>query len=1004
MKTSLDLTGYASPEELLQSPPASWKLERPSDYYIVDSYGFPLEAKTLFRSRIRLLKSSAFFLAPKSQAFTLRGDLTFTTDESGDIPKVRTGSLPSLINWLTNPVFTGTEFLDGFLLSYKTFGLSSLQLLKLLIQRFEENDPLMTDAHLPEAIFSVAAKTARYGIGFRVCEVIRYWVRLSPRTFLCPDHNSSGIISELNRFILQLCKTVPLLGQWLRSKIIRYIDPVAIHESKAPSRTYRHLLKSDSYLEPAVAPIAPAHPNILFRYPPSEIARQLTLLEFEQYSHIDGSEFTACGWTKKDKQQRAPNILAEIARSNNLSEWAAAEILKAPSHRERVQTAELFIDIAASLFNLQNLASLIAILGGLETGPIIRLQTLWNPQSAPKSWLSFFDSTVGAEPIITGVHPSKITLLDGLRAATQRSTIKQRYPIIPFPKIPFLGMSLTEMVAIDEGNRTLVKNQDGETVINFRKAIIHGKVTAPLLEAQLHPYLLEPVPELLEYLRSARGFQDHATAAAALSALIEADDGKALPDLPLSRYEDAYRLSELERPNVDEYEIQRLNSAAEMVFSSPETFNRARLWKTWLRKSEQPVWRAIFLKSHALEFTAQAVATSCRLSSVEQSLVAALFTSYLKLETADIQKLLRCLICLGRLPHARDHLHAISLLVTFYKKPATPETIVVINEKEVEQKRLIMETIGQEIFVKQKKMLDIAPLEQLLDFFLQCRTQATELRSELRGQSWTEDDRQQTERLLAAITNARSQAEADVAALSATLQQTQSEVEQREAQLTAVDQEMDDLRRQEEELLRQLLEVRRKIEEKHRQKKETIELRQVSQEKVSGIKTQISASQEFLQKRIDFSAAMNYITMVHLPEALRSSGRLVDIEEQVKTLNEHYIATLNLLLDFELSLGEIALHTLRQAPNPSQSEEETAHRQLLQQTLLAAAQRLSKYLPLAYAQSSANDQEEAPADRNFLRMTMSSVPQDLTDQIPPKVRRLHELRDQILLLKSQEHS
>lgn len=53
---------------------------------------------------------------------------------------------------------------------------------------------------------------------------------------------------------------------------------------------------------------------------PEEVARQLTLIEFDIFRSIKAGECLAQNWAKKDKQTKAPNILRMIQRFNKVSQ------------------------------------------------------------------------------------------------------------------------------------------------------------------------------------------------------------------------------------------------------------------------------------------------------------------------------------------------------------------------------------------------------------------------------------------------------------------------------------------------------------------------------------------------------------------------------------------------------------------------------------------------------------------------------------------------------------
>lgn len=81
-----------------------------------------------------------------------------------------------------------------------------------------------------------------------------------------------------------------------------------------------------------------------------EIARQLTIIEWELFSRIKPHELLNQCWNKPKLRHRAGNVLAMINRSTEISGWVATTILKEEKLHNRTKMMVKFIKIA-EVFN-----------------------------------------------------------------------------------------------------------------------------------------------------------------------------------------------------------------------------------------------------------------------------------------------------------------------------------------------------------------------------------------------------------------------------------------------------------------------------------------------------------------------------------------------------------------------------------------------------------------------------------------------------------------------------
>ncbi|ETO09747.1 Ras guanine nucleotide exchange factor [Reticulomyxa filosa] len=79
---------------------------------------------------------------------------------------------------------------------------------------------------------------------------------------------------------------------------------------------------------------------------PRIVAEQISLMDFKLFKVIQKRECLGQAWKKKDRDKRAPNVMAMIEQFNKVSKWIQVLILTAPSLRERTKVLKNCVLVA----------------------------------------------------------------------------------------------------------------------------------------------------------------------------------------------------------------------------------------------------------------------------------------------------------------------------------------------------------------------------------------------------------------------------------------------------------------------------------------------------------------------------------------------------------------------------------------------------------------------------------------------------------------------------------
>jgi len=285
-----------------------------------------------------------------------------------------------------------------------------------------------------------------------------------------------------------LCRSIEKGVERLTARIERHrlIDEIraAKRRQEALSATLRSFEEADqatnSRTETLPKPLLPKtyRPTnqFLIDWPAGEIARQLTLIDFDIFQRIQVNEFLNQCWNKSGKEEKAPNICAIIERFNEVGQFVATLLVDQEQIEDRTTMLKKFIQVADECLHINNFNTLMAVISGLSATAISRLSKTWE-----------------------GLGNKHQALFQTLQAITRPeknfTVLRERMSSVAPPKLPYIGTSLADLTFIEDGNPDTL---DG--MINFTKRHLLYVVINNIQTYQKHRYAFQVEPQLRNYL------------------------------------------------------------------------------------------------------------------------------------------------------------------------------------------------------------------------------------------------------------------------------------------------------------------------------------------------------------------------------------------------------------------------------------------------------------------------------------------------------------------------
>ncbi|MCO5585033.1 hypothetical protein L7F22_038965 [Adiantum nelumboides] len=376
--------------------------------------------------------------------------------------QVKGATLAALMERLTMHNAFDSSFNSTFLMTYRSFTTTEI-LLDLLFARFRIQEPpgLTLDEH------EMWIEKKQRPIRFRVFNVLKSWLESHFHEDEDEDH-----MKRIRAFALDEMAHSPAMNM-PANLLLRIIE--------RRSGTGEQMKITMVMPASAPPPILPKNfRKIKFLdIDPLEMARQLTLMDSRLYNRIRPSECLGKAWSRDSGVWKAKGVRDVIGANNRVSGWVSEAILVQEDVKKRAAWVKHFVAIADRCFYLNNFSSMMAIYSGLNNASLNRLRRTWD--AVNQRHLQLFENMRG--------------ILAPTRNFTKyRETLRKLNP----PCVPFLGVYLTDLTFIEDGNTDRLRTDD--RLINFSKRQMTAEKIQEIMIYQSTPYNLTPVPGLQKFI------------------------------------------------------------------------------------------------------------------------------------------------------------------------------------------------------------------------------------------------------------------------------------------------------------------------------------------------------------------------------------------------------------------------------------------------------------------------------------------------------------------------
>jgi len=402
-----------------------------------------------------------------SENIEFMGDATENNSDAAESPDIKCATLDKLIERVTYHSTYDNSYLYAFLLTYRSFT-TPQELLEKLIQRYNIPPPhrdSITHKEFGEWQHDVLNK-----VRLRVSQVIKKWIENHYYDF----ENDSDLVQKVVDLTNMMKETQ---GSAFATQIQRALQK---QQSNDSSRSIVVFDRDDASVPKSLCPKQwdGIKTVDLLQWPSGELARQITLLEYQMFHGLQPKECLNQNWNKSHREEKAPNIFMMINWFNTVSRWVASCVVQEDNPKKRKLALTKMIHLAEACYELNNFNAIFEIISGLQNAAVHRLKKTW-------------------EMIGTRERKEYERMLELVSRNNNYRAIRRAILDVKPPCIPYIGVFLTDLTFIEDGNPDFLNNK-----INFIKRRKLALLIRDIQTYQQTPYKLHHLPQLQEQLKA----------------------------------------------------------------------------------------------------------------------------------------------------------------------------------------------------------------------------------------------------------------------------------------------------------------------------------------------------------------------------------------------------------------------------------------------------------------------------------------------------------------------